>query len=111
MSISLWSFIVYTNNDILLRRAVIEKLAVSWHPGLSAGIGAAVGAGMGYLGAKDKKKGEMIKDIVLEESTKQQLSDQKIAELLSQRGIKIARRTVAKYRKELNILPSNLRRT
>ena len=54
---------------------------------------------------------EMIKDIVLDEQSKRQLSDQKIAELLAQRGIKIARRTIAKYRKELNILPSNLRRT
>lgn len=53
---------------------------------------------------------EMIKDIVQNEKSKRQLSDQKIAELLSQRGIKIARRTIAKYRKELNILPSNLRR-
>ena len=53
---------------------------------------------------------EMVKDIVLDEKSKRQLSDAKIAELLSQRGIKIARRTVAKYRKELNILPSNLRR-
>ncbi len=53
---------------------------------------------------------EMIKDIIEEEKSKRQLSDQKIAELLSQSGIKIARRTIAKYRKELNILPSNLRR-
>ncbi|MBN2322863.1 MAG: RNA polymerase factor sigma-54 [Spirochaetes bacterium] len=53
---------------------------------------------------------EMIKDIIQDEKSKRQLSDQKIAEFLSQRGIKIARRTIAKYRKELNILPSNLRR-
>jgi RNA polymerase sigma-54 factor len=53
---------------------------------------------------------EMVKDIVSDEKYKRQLSDQKIADLLSERGIKIARRTVAKYRKELNILPSNLRR-
>jgi RNA polymerase sigma-54 factor len=53
---------------------------------------------------------EMIKDIIQDEKSKRQLSDQKIAELLSQHGIKIARRTIAKYRKELNILPSNLRR-
>ena len=33
-----------------------------------------------------------------------------IVEILSQRGIPIARRTVAKYRTELNILPSNMRR-
>jgi RNA polymerase sigma-54 factor len=30
--------------------------------------------------------------------------------ILSERGIPIARRTVAKYRSELNILPSNLRK-
>jgi RNA polymerase sigma-54 factor len=38
------------------------------------------------------------------------LSDQEIVEILRERGIPIARRTVAKYRTELNILPSNMRR-
>ena len=38
------------------------------------------------------------------------LSDKEIVEILSERGIPIARRTVAKYRTELNILPSNMRR-
>jgi len=54
---------------------------------------------------------EIIKGIVNNEGSKMQLSDQKIADLLAKRGIKIARRTVAKYRKELQILPSNLRRS
>ncbi|UCB47221.1 MAG: RNA polymerase factor sigma-54 [Spirochaetota bacterium] len=53
---------------------------------------------------------EMIKDIVNDKVLKHQPSDQKIADMLLEKGIKIARRTVAKYRKELNILPSNLRR-
>jgi RNA polymerase sigma-54 factor len=53
---------------------------------------------------------EMIKDIMKEEGGKKHLSDQKIANILAKRGFKIARRTVAKYRKELRILPSNLRR-
>jgi RNA polymerase sigma-54 factor len=53
---------------------------------------------------------EIIKDIIEEEGGKKHLSDQKIANILAKRGIKIARRTVAKYRKELRILPSNLRR-
>ena len=53
---------------------------------------------------------EMIKDIVNDKALKHQPSDQKIADMLLEKGIKIARRTVAKYRKELNILPSNLRR-
>ncbi len=38
------------------------------------------------------------------------LSDQEIVAILKEKGIPIARRTVAKYRNELNILPSNLRK-
>jgi RNA polymerase sigma-54 factor len=38
------------------------------------------------------------------------LSDQQLVEILTERGIPIARRTVAKYRTELNILPSHMRR-
>jgi RNA polymerase sigma-54 factor len=53
---------------------------------------------------------EIVKDIIEEEGGKKHLSDQKIANILAKRGIKLARRTVAKYRKELHILPSNLRR-
>jgi RNA polymerase sigma-54 factor len=55
---------------------------------------------------------ELIREIIENESSgsRKKLSDQKIAEILSKRGIKIARRTVAKYRKELQILPSNIRR-
>ena len=53
---------------------------------------------------------EIIKDIIQSEGTKKHLSDQKITDLLLKRGIKIARRTIAKYRKGLKILPSNLRR-
>lgn len=56
---------------------------------------------------------ELIKEIIEHEAggSRKRLSDQKIVDLLSKRGIKIARRTVAKYRKELHILPSNLRRS
>jgi len=54
---------------------------------------------------------EIIKEIIDNEGSNRHLSDQKIVELLQKRGIKIARRTVAKYRKELHILPSNLRRS
>ena len=38
------------------------------------------------------------------------LSDQEVVRMLSEKGIVLARRTVAKYRSELNILPSNLRK-
>jgi len=53
---------------------------------------------------------ETIDDLVRNEDTRDPLSDKEIVEILSDRGIPIARRTVAKYRAELNILPSNLRR-
>ena len=53
---------------------------------------------------------EAILDLVKHEDGNAPLSDQEIVEILSDRGVPIARRTVAKYRTELNILPSNMRR-
>ena len=53
---------------------------------------------------------EAIADLVKGEKPKSPLSDKEIVEILSSRGIPIARRTVAKYRSELNILPSNMRK-
>jgi RNA polymerase sigma-54 factor len=53
---------------------------------------------------------EAISDLVRNEDARNPLSDKEIVEILSDRGIPIARRTVAKYRAELNILPSNLRK-
>lgn len=52
----------------------------------------------------------MIKDIVEGENSKKPLSDQKIAEILGQKGTSISRRTVAKYRDELNIPSSSMRK-
>jgi RNA polymerase sigma-54 factor len=53
---------------------------------------------------------QAILDLVKHESGSAPLSDHEIVEILSERGIPIARRTVAKYRSELNILPSHMRR-
>ncbi|HEX2855579.1 MAG TPA: RNA polymerase factor sigma-54 [Opitutaceae bacterium] len=53
---------------------------------------------------------EMIADLVAGEDRASPLSDQEIVAKLLAKGITIARRTVAKYREELGILPSNLRR-
>src|SRR5438128_4802969 len=53
---------------------------------------------------------EAILDLVKHESGSSPLSDHEIVEILGERGIPIARRTVAKYRTELNILPSHMRR-
>jgi RNA polymerase sigma-54 factor len=51
-----------------------------------------------------------IKHLVTDEDEKNPLSDQKIVELLKKEGIQIARRTVAKYRDMLKILPSSKRK-
>ncbi len=51
-----------------------------------------------------------IKELVTKEDPKRPISDQKIVELLKGEGIEIARRTVAKYRDVLKILPSSKRK-
>ncbi len=51
-----------------------------------------------------------IKELVASEDPKRPHSDQKLVELLKKGGIDIARRTVAKYRKILNIAPARQRR-
>lgn len=50
---------------------------------------------------------DVIEELIAEE--KAPLTDAEIAERLAQRGIHVARRTVAKYRMQLRILPSSLR--
>lgn len=52
----------------------------------------------------------MIKKLIAVESTKKPLSDSKIASMLEEEGIKVARRTVAKYREAMQIPPSNERK-
>lgn len=71
----------------------------------TSGIQTASGEGMSNTSVKD-----MIADIFSNEDSMKPLSDQEVVLMLSQKGIVIARRTVAKYRSELSILPSNLRK-
>ncbi len=53
----------------------------------------------------------LIKQLVGAEDAKRPLSDAKIAEILGQQGIVVARRTIAKYREALSIPPVNLRKS
>lgn len=53
---------------------------------------------------------EMIGELINLEDKSRPLSDQEIVAKLQEKGITLARRTVAKYREELGLLPSNLRR-
>ena len=71
----------------------------------TSGIQTASGVGVSNTSVK-----ELIADMIKEEKTSKPLSDEEIVKLLTDKGIKIARRTVAKYRSELSILPSHLRK-
>ncbi len=71
----------------------------------TAGIQTTSGEAMSNTSVKD-----LIAEMFHKENITQPLSDQDIVNQLKQKGIEIARRTVAKYRGELNILPSNLRK-
>lgn len=52
----------------------------------------------------------MIRQLISEEPPHKPLSDSRLAKVLSERGINVARRTVAKYREAMNLPPSNERR-
>jgi RNA polymerase sigma-54 factor len=54
---------------------------------------------------------EMIKNLILNENPRSPLSDRAIMLKIQDQGINIARRTIAKYREELKIPPSNRRRS
>ena len=53
---------------------------------------------------------ERIKKLIENEDKKRPLSDIEIGEVLAKENLKIARRTVAKYRKQLKIKPSHIRK-
>jgi RNA polymerase sigma-54 factor len=71
----------------------------------TAGLQNAHGEDVSNTSVKD-----MIADIFKGENPSGPLSDQEVVKMLTAKGITIARRTVAKYRDELGILPSNLRK-
>ncbi len=54
---------------------------------------------------------ERLKHLISTEDKKKPLSDAKLVKLLTEEGIEVARRTVAKYRDLLKILPAYLRKT
>ncbi len=68
-------------------------------------------SGAGSSGSRVSKVAakEVIKEILAEADPEKRLSDQKLSDLLARRGINLARRTVAKYRNELD-LPSSYQR-
>ena len=72
----------------------------------SGRLGAADGGGHSSAAAR-----ALIKKLVHAEDTREPLSDDRLVRLLARKGIKVARRTVAKYRQRLRIPPSHQRRS
>jgi RNA polymerase sigma-54 factor len=60
--------------------------------------------------ASNRTVKQMIAELIENDDPNNPMSDQRIVELLKEKGINIARRTVAKYREQLGILPSRLRK-
>ena len=71
----------------------------------TSGFATASGGTLSNTSVKDQ-----LAQLVARENPNQPFSDQELVAMLNEKGIPIARRTIAKYRGELNILPSNLRR-
>jgi RNA polymerase sigma-54 factor len=71
----------------------------------SSQVGGEDGAGTSSTAIRAK-----IRKLIAQEDPGNPLSDSKIAEILSQEGIPVARRTVAKYREAMSLAPSNERK-
>jgi RNA polymerase sigma-54 factor len=91
---------VTTNKYVQTPRGVFE-LKFFFSSGISTHDGEDVSS---------KTARDAIRRFIDEEDKTNPLSDQRIASLLSDRGMNIARRTVAKYREQLNILPARMRK-
>lgn len=71
----------------------------------SSGLSTADGDDVSARGIKDQ-----IEKLVAGEDPKNPLTDQAIVEILQESGVQIARRTVAKYRDQLGVLPARMRK-
>jgi RNA polymerase sigma-54 factor len=92
---------VVANKYMHTPRGVYE-MRFFFHSGITSSLGEAVSS----VTIKDR-----IRKMIDDEDASRPLSDSKIAEVLEAEGLPLARRTVAKYREELRIPPSNLRKT
>jgi RNA polymerase sigma-54 factor len=91
---------VVANKYMHTPRGVYE-MRFFFHSGITSSLGEAVSS----VSIKDK-----IRRMIEAEDAAHPLSDSRIAELLGQEGLPLARRTVAKYREEMRLPPSNLRK-
>ncbi len=91
-----------TNGKYLLTPQGVFEMKYFFTPGYQTDSGSDI---------SNESVRKVISDVVEKEDKHRPLSDQAILEILKERGIPIARRTVAKYREQLGILPSHLRKT
>jgi RNA polymerase sigma-54 factor len=90
-----------TTNKYMETPQGLFELKFFFHSGIATGDG-------DMVSSVSVKK--MIQDLLAAEDAAKPLSDQQVAQHLKKRGLTIARRTVAKYREELGLLPSHQRR-
>ncbi len=91
---------VVANKYMHTPRGVYE-MRFFFHSGITSTMGEAISS----VTIKEK-----IRKMIEQEDSSHPLSDSRIAEVLGADGLPLARRTVAKYREELRIPPSNLRK-
>jgi RNA polymerase sigma-54 factor len=91
---------VTTNKYVQTPRGVFELKFF-----FSSGLETSTGEDMSAKTARD-----IIQQLIDGEDKKEPLSDQRIADILHSRGLRIARRTVAKYREQMGILPARYRK-
>jgi RNA polymerase sigma-54 factor len=104
-------------NDIGMHESTVSRVTTSKYVHTCQGIFELkyfFNSGISSSGGGDSLASEAvklkIKDLVVREDLKKPLSDQQIVDLLKKDGLQIARRTVAKYRDVLKILPSSKRK-
>ncbi|MCK5009695.1 MAG: RNA polymerase factor sigma-54, partial [Deltaproteobacteria bacterium] len=102
--------------DIEMHESTVSRVTTNKYVHTPHGIlelkyffNAGVGSGRGGDVATESVRNK-IKEILSNEDTKHPYSDQEIVEILGKQGITIARRTIAKYREMLGILPSSKRK-
>ena len=92
---------VVANKYMHTPRGVYE-MRFFFHSGITSSMGEAISS----VTIKDR-----IRKMIEAEAPARPLSDSQIADALAREGLPLARRTVAKYREELRIPPSNLRKS
>ncbi|MDD9893120.1 MAG: RNA polymerase factor sigma-54 [Gammaproteobacteria bacterium] len=103
-------------DELGLHESTISRVTSSKHMHTSSGIVPFKHFFSSHVGTQDGGEASsiaiqaMIKELVSEEPATKPLSDTKLANALAERNIKIARRTIAKYREALGIPPSHERK-